>query len=195
MIICQWSNRVISWKLLSIIDIGENIICLFVSVICFCSRKYFYLLFNSDWNIHSVCITHWVHSARGERNVKSFPKCLPLAICPSFNAFKTIKKIFNYFFMNPIAVPQNLSQIIVYFIHLRWLEIHLFFLCLCSQVVVHILGDLCSLGKRQNPTFIQNILGSKVFCHFHSASGYSSFWRAQIKRFFLLINMQYASFF
>ena len=158
---------------------------LFVSVICFCSRKYFnrYWLFNSDWNIHSVCITHWVHSARGERNVKSFPKCLPLAICPSFiffsNAFKTTptKKIF----------------IILYISH--WLDFHLFFLCLCSQVVVHILGDLCSLGKRQNPTFIQNILGSKVFCHFHSASGYSNFWRAQIKRFFLLINMQYASFF
>ena len=69
------------------------------------------------------------------------------------NAFKTTptKKIF----------------IILYISH--WLDFHLFFLCLCSQVVVHILGDLCSLGKRQNPTFIQNILGSKVFCHFHSA--------------------------
>ena len=89
------------------------------------------------------------------------------------NAFKTTptKKIF----------------IILYISH--WLDFHLFFLCLCSQVVVHILGDLCSLGKRQNPTFIQNILGSKVFCHFHSASGYSNFWRARIKLFFFYLSI------
>ena len=121
------TNKTLSRKLLSIIDIGENTICHFVSVICFCSRKYFnrYWLFNSDWNIHSVCITHWVHSARGERNVRSFPKCLPLAICPSFIFFPTLSR--------PL---QQRRFSLFYTFHTGWISISFFFVCVLKWLFI-----------------------------------------------------------
>ena len=53
------------------------------------------------------------------------------------------------------------------------------------------------LGEKTKPNFYSKYsrLQSFLLFPFSKTCGYSNFWRAQIKRFFLLINMQYASFF
>ena len=145
MIICQWSNRVISRKLLSIIDIGENTICHFVSVLCFCSRKYFniYIYCFIQIETYTVYVSHTEYTVLEEREMsEAFLNVCHLQfvrLSSFFNAFKTTKKIFNSFsliYKNHQPNSCSSNNCLFYTFHTGWISISFFFVCVLKWLFI-----------------------------------------------------------